>query len=640
MNGNSIIAGRYLNKLDSQTFGQVDEDRAMVEPIAEIKDRRMTARLSADGELKSATSAATSDKTAGKVPPIGATGGENQMGGLAFAASEALKKNRRDERRNQKVARHREEKKLQLDAIEQVLDQSLREIYPAFENENFFKDCGLNVEWLDREHRTALSWCDRKKRQQAAGGLLGAEEDAEESVAGVHLPDIESENFYSGLAERSMNNLRKAMQYHIKDPKIVSIMQLGNFDFSVFREILAPNGLPVKEALEPAVCALHAPLWEISLDKTKFIKILTERAQLCTAQQASEVFMLQIQRMKQKRKLVCKEFLVKGGGTFPTTVNSGPPKKVVEVQVQESLQDVDGEKKKSAKTPPLKKDKRSQSRSKQNWEKATEKAIEKKKNERRCYNIGAGQLQSFLDNPRPHSPQRDRDGFLDDNLPNGCKVVPSDEPEPQEEPVPTMRGARAVAKTPTTLPSVGVTNPDGEHHEPPMVAASVADPGSAKKDEGAEATDGKTVAPLADLAPINRTSFADLVLNLCDKEIETISDLRRRILANYECIIDAIQIMQMQHMPMDNTSEGDKLRKTWVQLGKEDFHRVLSRTVSGLRPEESDSIFSQLDVRRVGAVNLRELLIALQVVSPSIYVEYLRAKLVARYRKKNNLTML
>ncbi|CAD7937904.1 unnamed protein product [Amoebophrya sp. A25] len=125
--------------------------------------------------------------------------------------------------------------------------------------------------------------------------------------------------------------------------------------------------------------------------------------------------------------------------------------------------------------------------------------------------------------------------------------------------------------------------------------------------------------------------------------LEALRQLRRRILEKFECTVDAFQNMAFLVVGKDDggdvadadgagASSGKVAKKTWIHLPLVDVHRIMCRIVGDVVSLTLvQELFALIDgpICSTGKISLRELLIALAVVSPHLQLEYLRAKMLA-----------
>ncbi|CAD7955139.1 unnamed protein product, partial [Amoebophrya sp. A120] len=101
--------------------------------------------------------------------------------------------------------------------------------------------------------------------------------------------------------------------------------------------------------------------------------------------------------------------------------------------------------------------------------------------------------------------------------------------------------------------------------------------------------------------------------------VEILTQLRQRILENFESTVDAFQNMAFLVVGPD--------KKSWNHLTVTELHRVFTRILGEIPLSFVQDLVSCIDnPLSCGRVSLREVLIALSVVSPSLNLEFLRAK--------------
>lgn len=82
---------------------------------------------------------------------------------------------------------------------------------------------------------------------------------------------------------------------------------------------------------------------------------------------------------------------------------------------------------------------------------------------------------------------------------------------------------------------------------------------------------------------------------------------------------------------LETLLEHSKWKKTWIPLTPTELHKICTRVVDSISHSLIKDIFALLDIRKNGKLSLRELMIALSVISPNLHMEHLRSKIHARY---------
>eukprot|EP00392_Amoebophrya_sp_AT5.2_P001860 g1865.t1 len=135
-------------------------------------------------------------------------------------------------------------------------------------------------------------------------------------------------------------------------------------------------------------------------------------------------------------------------------------------------------------------------------------------------------------------------------------------------------------------------------------------------------------SPVSLAAATSATAAANAVKIRCAKNkpgLEALALLRQKILEKFECTLDAFQNMAFLVSGMSDTS-----KKTWGHLTLPELQRVLSRIIGEVSVTFVQDLASLVDCPLAcGRISLRELLVAVSVISPSLHVEFLRAKMVA-----------
>ena len=70
-------------------------------------------------------------------------------------------------------------------------------------------------------------------------------------------------------------------------------------------------------------------------------------------------------------------------------------------------------------------------------------------------------------------------------------------------------------------------------------------------------------------------------------------------------------------------------KKTFFPVKEDEFERLLHRIIEDITSQEVATLFRKIDITNSGSVTVRELIISLSVVSPSLLLEYFRAKLIS-----------